>query len=86
MHFLTPDMIGRIATALGFDRNNAQTAIGAGAPGLLAGLSGIALQPGGGQKLVDSARKTTARVAILCLPFFAPSLFGKITQIKYCEP
>jgi hypothetical protein len=57
MQFLTPDMIGRIATALGLDRNNAQTAIGAGVPGLLAGLSGIALQPGGGQKLVDSAKQ-----------------------------
>ena len=57
MQFLTPDMIGRIATALGLDRNNAQTAIGAGVPGLLAGLSGVALQPGGGQKLVDSAKQ-----------------------------
>ena len=33
MEFLTPDMIGRIATALSLDRNSAQTAIGAGVPG-----------------------------------------------------
>ena len=59
MQFLTPDMIGRIATALGLDRNSAQTAIGAGVPGLLAGLSGVALQPGGGQRLVDSAKQYT---------------------------
>jgi hypothetical protein len=39
MQFLTPDMIGRIASALGLDRNNTQTAIGAAVPGLLAGLS-----------------------------------------------
>ncbi len=47
IQFLTPDMIGRIATALGLDRNSAQTAIGAGVPGLLAGLMGVASQPGG---------------------------------------
>jgi hypothetical protein len=29
MQFLTPDMIGRIASALGLDRSNTQTAIGA---------------------------------------------------------
>src|SRR5215472_13133033 len=59
MQFLTPDMIGRIASALGVDRNNTQTAIGAAVPGLLAGLSGVAAQPGGSQKLVDVVRQQT---------------------------
>jgi hypothetical protein len=59
MQFLTPDMIGRIASVLGLDRNNAQTAIGAAVPGLLAGLSGVAAQPGGAQKLADAARQQT---------------------------
>ena len=59
MQFLTPDMIGRIASALGLDRNNTQTAIGAAVPGLLAGLSGVAAQPGGAQKLVDAVRQQT---------------------------
>ena len=59
MQFLTPEMIGRIATALGLDRNSAQTAIGAGVPGLLAGLISVASQPGGGQRLVDSAKQST---------------------------
>jgi hypothetical protein len=59
MQFLTPDMIGRIASALGLDRNNTQTAIGAAVPGLLAGLSGVAAQPGGPQKLVDVVRQQT---------------------------
>ncbi len=59
MQFLTPDMIGRIAAALGLDRNSTQTAVGAGVPGLLAGLIGVALQPGGGQRLVDSAKQST---------------------------
>ena len=59
MQFLTPDMIGRIATALGLDRNIAQTAIGAVVPALLAGFSKTATQPGGAQKLVDAARQQT---------------------------
>jgi len=59
MQFLTPDMIGRIASALGLDRNNTQRAIGAAVPGLLAGLSGVATQPGGAQKLVDTVRQQT---------------------------
>jgi hypothetical protein len=59
MQFLTPDMIGRIASALGLDRNNTQTAIGAAVPGLLAGLSGVAAQPGGAQKLVDAVKQQT---------------------------
>jgi hypothetical protein len=57
MQFLTPDMIGRIASALGLDRNSTQTAIGAAVPALLAGLSGVAAQPGGAQKLVDAAKQ-----------------------------
>jgi Bacterial protein of unknown function (DUF937) len=59
MQFLTPDMIGRVATALGVDRNLLQMAIGAAVPGLLAGFSGVATQPGGAQKLVDVAKQET---------------------------
>jgi hypothetical protein len=59
MQFLTPDMIGRIASALGLDRNTVQTAIGAAVPGLLAGLTAVAAQPGGAQKLVDAVRQQT---------------------------
>src|SRR5215831_17762256 len=57
--FLTPDMIARIASALGVDRSNTQTAIGAAVPGLLAGLCGVATQPGGAQKLVDAVKQQT---------------------------
>jgi len=59
MQFLTPEMIGRIASALGLDRNNTQTAVGAAVPALLAALSNVVLQPGGAQKLVDAARQQT---------------------------
>ena len=59
MQFLTPEMIGRIASALDLDRNNTNTAVGVAVPALLAGLSNVALQPGGAQKLVDAARQQT---------------------------
>ena len=63
MEYLTPDLIGRIATALGLNRNNAQTAIGATVPALLAGLSGVAARPGGTQKLIDAAKQQTSTLS-----------------------
>src|SRR5215472_6350765 len=57
MQFLTPDMIGRIATALGFDRDKIQSAISGAVPGLLAAFNDTATQPGGAQKLADAARQ-----------------------------
>ena len=57
MNFLTPDMIGRIASALGIDRNETSSAIEAGVPGLLAALAGVANRPGGPQKLADAAKQ-----------------------------
>jgi hypothetical protein len=59
MQFLTPEMVGRIATALGLDRALVQSAINAAVPGLLAGFSGVATQPGGPQKLVEAAKQET---------------------------
>src|SRR6516162_5753853 len=59
MDFLTPDMIGRIALALGLDRNLVQSAVNAVVPSLLAGFSNTAAQPGGAQKLVDAAAQQT---------------------------
>ena len=59
MQFLTPELIGRVAAALGLDRNQLQSAINAAVPGLLAGFSGVATQPGGPQKLVEAAKQET---------------------------
>jgi len=59
MQFLTPDMVGRIAAALGLDRNKVQSAIASAVPGLLAALSSVATQPGGAQRLADVARQQT---------------------------
>ena len=59
MKFLTPDMIGRLASALGLNRTTTSSAIEAGVPGLLAALAGVATKPGGPQKLVDAAKQQT---------------------------
>src|SRR6516225_2388208 len=59
MQFLTPDMVGRIATALGFDHNKVQSAISGAVPALLAAFNDVATQPDGAQKLADAARQQT---------------------------
>jgi hypothetical protein len=55
--FLTPDLIGRIAAALGLDRNLVQSAINAAVPALLAAFTGAAAKPGGAQNLVDAIKQ-----------------------------
>jgi hypothetical protein len=55
MKFLTPDMIGRIASALGLNQTDTSSAIGTAVPALLAALTGVATQPDGPQKLADIA-------------------------------
>ncbi len=52
---LTPDMIARIASALGLDTNKVQGAVNAAIPAVLAGLTGVAAQPGGAQRIADTA-------------------------------
>jgi len=49
--FLTPDMIARIASALGIDRTLAQKAIDAAIPAMLARLAGHASKPEGARQL-----------------------------------
>src|SRR5262249_38900656 len=62
MQFLTPDMITRIASALGLDRGTAQKAIDGAIPSLLAAFSGIAGQSGGPQKLADAATQQLSTI------------------------
>jgi len=51
MQFLTPDMIAKIASSLGLDRNIAQKAIGGAVPALLAMLTDVASTPNGARQL-----------------------------------
>ncbi len=57
MQFLTPDTIARIAAALGLDTDKVQRGVAAAVPAVLAGLAGVAAQPGGAQKVADAARQ-----------------------------
>jgi hypothetical protein len=58
MQFLSPDMVCRIAAALGLDRN--QSAIDGAVPALLAAFNYTATQPGGAQKLANAAKRQTS--------------------------
>jgi hypothetical protein len=51
MQFLTPDMIAKIASVLGLDRNVAQKAIAGAIPALLASLADVASTPNGTRQL-----------------------------------
>src|SRR4029077_6704357 len=57
MKFLTPDMIGRIASALGLDRNVTSSAVEAGGPALVAAVARGGEKPDGPQKLADAAKQ-----------------------------
>ena len=52
--FLTPDLMARIASALGLDSSAAQKAIGGSIPAILAGMAGLASKPGGPQQLSNA--------------------------------
>ncbi|MBZ6075386.1 DUF937 domain-containing protein [Microvirga puerhi] len=52
--FLTPDVIAKIASALGADRSQIGRAVTAAVPGLLASLAGTASTPEGSRKLFDA--------------------------------
>ncbi len=53
MQFLTPDMIAKIASALGLDRSVAQNAIGGAVPALLTSLADVASTPNGARQLTN---------------------------------
>jgi hypothetical protein len=51
MQFLTPDLIAKIASALGLDRAVAQKAVGGAVPALLSSLADLASAPNGARQL-----------------------------------
>jgi hypothetical protein len=54
MQFLTPDMIAKIASALGLDRSVAQKAIAGAIPALLASFADVASSPNGARQLTNT--------------------------------
>jgi hypothetical protein len=79
MQFLTPDMVGRIAAALGLNRGDAQSGVSAGVPALLAAFSGLADKPGGAQSLVNTIKQQSG-----VLDNFA-SMIGGTNQSSFIE-
>lgn len=55
--YLTPDVISRIASAVGLDRNSTETATSAVVPALLGGFNKVAATPDGARKLYDTVSK-----------------------------
>jgi len=53
MQFLTPEMIAKIASALGLDRSVAQKAIGGAVPALLSSLADVTTTPNGARQLTN---------------------------------
>lgn len=60
MQSLTPDVIARLAAALGLDTDKVQRGVAAAVPALLAGLANVVAQPGGAEKVADAARQQGA--------------------------
>ena len=58
MQHLSPDLIGKLGANFGLDRNNAQQAVGATIPALLASFAGIASTPTGAERLAGAAAQT----------------------------
>ena len=54
MQFLTPDMIAKIASVLGLDRNVTQKAVAGAIPALLASLADVASTPNGARQLTNT--------------------------------
>ena len=54
MQFLTPDMIAKIASVLGLDRNVTQKAISGAIPALLASFADVASTPNGARQLTNT--------------------------------
>jgi len=77
--YLTPEMIGRIASALGFDRTPTQKAIIAAIPAILAAFSKVAAQPSGAQRLADVAKQQSS-----ALDSFA-NMLGKGGQSSFID-
>src|SRR5262249_45279044 len=51
---LTPEVIGKLASATGLDQSVTQTAVGAALPAMLSALTGVAAQPNGARQLADA--------------------------------
>src|SRR5262249_34853517 len=59
---LTPEVVGKLASATGLDRSVTQTAIGAAVPSILSALTNLVAQPGGAQRLTNAMAQQPADI------------------------
>jgi hypothetical protein len=57
MQFLTPEIVAKIARALGIDPDVAQKVVSAGVPAILASFAGLAAKPAGAQQLSETLQQ-----------------------------
>lgn len=62
MRFLSPEMVGKMATASGLDPSMAQKALAGAVPAILGGLSDVATQPGGARQLANAIAEQPAGI------------------------
>jgi hypothetical protein len=65
MQFLTPDMIAKIASVLGLDRNVTQKAVAGAIPALLASLADVASSPNGARQLTNTLTQQSSSIESL---------------------
>ena len=65
MQFLTPDMIAKIASVLGLDRNVTQKAVAGAIPALLASLADVASTPNGARQLTNTLTQQSSSLESL---------------------
>jgi sporulation protein YlmC with PRC-barrel domain len=58
--FLTPELIGKMASVAGLDRSTTQSAVGAFVPAILSGLTDLVAKPGGARQLADAVSEQPA--------------------------
>jgi uncharacterized protein DUF937/PRC-barrel domain protein len=58
--FLTPELIGKMASVSGLDRSTTQSAVGACVPAILNGLADLAAKPGGARQISDAIAEQPA--------------------------
>jgi sporulation protein YlmC with PRC-barrel domain len=58
--FLTPDLIGKMASISGLDRGTTQSAVGACVPAIMSSLADLAAKPGGARQLADTIAEQPA--------------------------
>jgi hypothetical protein len=71
--YLTPDIIGKLATASGLDRSMAGEAVSAAVPTILNSLAELVTQPGGARRLMSVISEQTGDLQSFASSLIAPS-------------